>query len=375
MKRIGELDGLRAIAVLMVIAWHYIGVPDGPHFWLWRIFYLGHFGVDLFFVLSGFLIATILLENRQSETFFSSFYGRRALRIWPIYYVMCALCFAGWLSGVSPTLFEGVVPGWTYLIGIQNFWMAKLQNFGVFWLAGTWSLAIEEQFYLVFPPLVRRVPIDVLPKILIAIIVVCPIGRLVDAFTGDQFGYYVLPQFRADVISIGALIAWWRLYGAEDPELSRKVKKILLWSWFLPPLVWITGSHTSHASTWQHTLAVGFFGAVLFRVLELQGTSALKWLRGPAASFFARTSYSAYLTHHCVAYILFAAFGIERTLKTFSGVAMTFAAFVVTFALCELSYRYFEKPLLEFGHRRFRFSGNADQPIARVAVTGAGAAE
>ncbi len=85
MKRIQELDGLRAIAALMVIAWHYIGIPDGPGFWLWRIFYPGHFGVDLFFVLSGFLITTILLENRESDTYFSSFYGRRALRIWPVY--------------------------------------------------------------------------------------------------------------------------------------------------------------------------------------------------------------------------------------------------------------------------------------------------
>ena len=188
MKRIGELDGLRALAVLMVVAWHYIGIPDGPNFWLWRIFYLGHFGVDLFFVLSGFLITTILLENRQSDTFFSSFYGRRAFRIWPAYYLMCAVCFAGWLSGASPGLFQGVVPGWTYIFGVQNFWMAKLQNYGVYCLSVTWSLAIEEQFYLVFPPIVRRVPVDILPKILIAAIVICPLGRLVDSFTGDQFG-------------------------------------------------------------------------------------------------------------------------------------------------------------------------------------------
>ena len=132
MKRIEELDGLRAIAPLMVIAWHYIGIPDGPGFWLWNVFYLGHFGVDLFFVLSGFLITTILLENRASDTFFSSFYGRRVFRIWPIYYLMCALSLIGWLSGASPTLFQGVVPGWTYIFGIQNFWMAKLQNYGAF---------------------------------------------------------------------------------------------------------------------------------------------------------------------------------------------------------------------------------------------------
>jgi peptidoglycan/LPS O-acetylase OafA/YrhL len=355
MKRIQELDGLRAIAALMVIAWHYIGIPDGPDFWLWNIFYLGHFGVDLFFVLSGFLITTILLENRASDTFFSSFYGRRAFRIWPLYYLMCAVCLIGWLSGASPTLFQGVVPGWTYVFGIQNFWMAKLQNYGVYWLAGTWSLAIEEQFYLVFPLIVRSVPVDRLPKILMAAIVICPLGRLIDSFTGDQFGYYVLPQFRADVLSIGALVAWWRLYGVQDPAISRNVKRVLVASLALPPLIWLSGSRTFHAAAWQHTFAAVFFGALLYWVLQRQGASSLKWLRGPVASFFAKTSYSAYLTHHWVAYLVFATLGIERTVRTFSGMAATLAAAAVTFGLCALSYRYLEKPLIEFAHRRFRF--------------------
>ena len=362
MKRIQELDGLRAVAALMVIAWHYIGIPDGPGFGLWRIFYLGHFGVDLFFVLSGFLITTILLENRESHTFFSSFYGRRALRIWPVYYLMCATCFIGWLSGKSPTLFQGAVPGWTYIFGIQNFWMAKLQNYGAFWLSGTWSLAIEEQFYLVFPLIVRLVPVKILPKILIAAVVVCPLGRLADSFTRDQFGYYVLPQFRVDVLSIGALIAWWRLYGMKDAAVSNKVKLVLWYSLVLPPLIWLSGSRTFHAAAWQHTFAMIFFGALLYWVLERQGASKLKWLRGPVASFFAKTSYSAYLTHHWVAYIIFAALGIERTVRTFSGVATTFASFVATFSLCALSYRYLEKPLIELSHRRFRFSA-INEPI------------
>src|ERR1700726_815259 len=119
MKRIEGLDGLRAIAALMVIAWHYIGIPDGPNYWLWNVFYLGHFGVDLFFVLSGFLITTILLEHRESPSYFPSFYGRRAFRIWPIYYLMVLACAIGWASGKSPYLFDGSVPGWTYLFGIQ----------------------------------------------------------------------------------------------------------------------------------------------------------------------------------------------------------------------------------------------------------------
>ncbi|MGA7804139.1 acyltransferase family protein [Bradyrhizobium sp.] len=360
MKRIEELDGLRAIATLMVIAWHYIGIPDGPDSWLWRVFYLGHFGVDLFFVLSGYLITMILLENRESESYFSSFYGRRALRIWPFYYLMCAICFIGWRSGASPALFRGAVPGWTYIFGVQNVWMAKLQTFGANWLGGTWSLAIEEQFYLVFPLIVRFVPVDVLPKILVTTIVICPLGRLIDSFTGDQFGYYVLPQFRADVLSIGALIAWWRLHGArasgpDDAAISRTVRRILAGSVLLPPLIWLSGSRAVHAAAWQHSFAAVFFGALLVWVLQRQGTSALSWLRGPVMSFFAKTSYAAYLTHYWVAYLVFAVLGVAHVVSTMSGAATTLASFAVTFGLCALSYAYFERPLIELAHRRFRF--------------------
>ena len=140
----------------------------------------------------------------------------------------------------------------------------------------------------------------------------------------------------------------------EDPELSRKIQKILVYSLALPPLIWLAGWRTVHAAAWQHTVAAVFFGALLFRVLELEGSSSLKWLRGRVAAFFAKTSYSAYLIHHCVAYVLFAALGIERTVRTFSGIATTVAAFAATFGLCALSYRWFEKPLIELGHRRFR---------------------
>src|SRR4051812_10334891 len=157
--RIRELDGLRAIAVLMVVSWHYIGIPDGQDYWLWKTFHVGRFGVDLFFVLSGYLISNILLKHRESGSYFSSFYGRRALRIWPIYYLMCAASLGGWLLGLSPTLFDtSGVPGWTYLFGLQNFGIAVARNNGVYWLGGTWSLAIEEQFYLLFPLIVRFVP-------------------------------------------------------------------------------------------------------------------------------------------------------------------------------------------------------------------------
>jgi peptidoglycan/LPS O-acetylase OafA/YrhL len=353
--RIRELDGLRAVAVLLVLIWHYFGVPDGKDYWLWKALHVGRFGVDLFFVLSGYLITNILLKNRNSSTYFSSFYGRRALRIWPIYYLMCAASFVGWLFEVSPTLFDtNGVPGWTYLLGLQNFGIAVAQNNGVYWLGGTWSLAIEEQFYLLFPVLVRKIPPERLFGILLAPIIVCPIGRLIDSTLHDAYGWYVLPQFRADALAIGALVAWWRLYRKPSETVTLAVNNWFNRALLCLPLLWLLGTGRWSVA-FSHTIAGAFFGLALFLVLDNRGAGRLKILRGPVAVFFAKTSYAAYMIHHVVIYILFAVTGEARTLTTLSGIAMTGIAVVLTFAICALSYRYFEMPLIAFGHRRFSF--------------------
>jgi peptidoglycan/LPS O-acetylase OafA/YrhL len=207
-ERVGELDGLRALAILLVVAWHYLGIGD-PGSIPARIFMVGRSGVDLFFVLSGYLITGILLANVNSPRYFSTFYSRRCFRILPIYGLMLVIYLIGrQLGGSAPILFSGPLPWWSYAIGLQNIWMAIEQDYGAAWLAGTWSLAIEEQFYLIFPLVVYFAPPRMLPRLLIALLVLCPIGRMIAAGLGDRFGYYVLMPLRADILAIGALIAW-----------------------------------------------------------------------------------------------------------------------------------------------------------------------
>ncbi len=110
-QRIKELDGLRALAILFVVAWHYIGIVGGPDSALWRIFVFGRGGVDLFFVLSGYLITSILLANAGSSRYFSTFYRRRSFRILPIYSVMLVIYLIGrHLGGSAPILFGGPLP-------------------------------------------------------------------------------------------------------------------------------------------------------------------------------------------------------------------------------------------------------------------------
>ena len=113
----------------------------------------GWAGVNLFFVLSGFLITSILLESRGKPHYFRNFYARRALRIWPVYVLVLVICYlnAPWFIG--PTVLEAVrtAPWWAYVLFVQNLFHLALPPA----IGPTWSLAIEEQYYFLWAPIVR----------------------------------------------------------------------------------------------------------------------------------------------------------------------------------------------------------------------------
>lgn len=145
MRRIPELDALRALAALVVLLFH-LNPPR---------FFFGWTGVDLFFVLSGYLITTIILDHQGKRGFLRNFYARRGLRIWPIYYLaLFAMVATAPLVPTDrrPTL-EGLGYYATYL---QNVTLYRLQPPPEFHVAfdHTWTLALEEQFYLIWPALV-----------------------------------------------------------------------------------------------------------------------------------------------------------------------------------------------------------------------------
>ncbi len=181
-----HLMGLRGIACLMVICYHF-----GPHIvrdagsqfqFLHDIPPLWFEGVDLFLVLSGFLISGILVSERGSLRYFQTFYIRRAFRIFPLYYVVfLSYCAATAYFGASAVqlgrLFEDPLPIWPYAIYVQNFAMASANSFGAIWMAGTWSLAVEEQFYLTLPAIVHRVSDRMLFRLTVGTIIAAPVLR------------------------------------------------------------------------------------------------------------------------------------------------------------------------------------------------------
>ena len=193
---IPQLDGVRACAILIVLAFHTI--PGLPFGWI---------GVILFFVLSGFLITGILLDAKgcPAFTYFTVFYARRSLRIFPIYYVTLLVVFALALAFAWPC---SDFP--YYLIYVQNFiidWTGTPQRFPAF-MDHTWSLAVEEQFYFCWPLLVFLLPRRGLVLACTGFLVAAPLFRawIMSAFPHSLYYYTLLPA-QVDSLAIGALLA------------------------------------------------------------------------------------------------------------------------------------------------------------------------
>src|SRR5882757_1657709 len=187
--RIPELDDLRGVAIAMVLVSHYavfgfVTKHGSLTSYLKALPGLGWSGVDLFFVLSGFLIGGILLDARESSNYFQVFYARRFFRIVPIYAVV--LLFFAVAGGVARSaqgrdftwLFANSMPWYAYATFTQNFWMVFHGSAGGNWLAPTWSLAVEEQFYLTLPLVVRFVSRQRLIVWLVLLVFCAPLLRM-----------------------------------------------------------------------------------------------------------------------------------------------------------------------------------------------------
>lgn len=205
MKRIRQLDAVRGLAVLAVFA-HNTDIYPSLHLGL--IVNNGWMGVDLFFVLSGFLITGILIDTKQSKGYFKNFYTRRCLRIWPLYYSAILFMFV-----IVPFLHPSEVqtlfgarssPWWSFPLFLQNF-LVQIPTNATGLLGVTWSLAVEEQFYLVWPLVVRFSSEAQLRKIALGVICISPALRLYLSL--HKVNIYTNTFCRLDGLMAGALLA------------------------------------------------------------------------------------------------------------------------------------------------------------------------
>jgi peptidoglycan/LPS O-acetylase OafA/YrhL len=209
--RVSELDGLRGMAILLVLVFHFTPA-SGPLHPLAHVFQVGWIGVDLFFVLSGYLITGILLDSASRPHYYRNFIVRRSLRIFPLYYV-CLLLY-GYLTFYPSPLrwseFLGVGEARWYLVYVGNVW-AFLRNAwpGAAILTPLWSLQVEEQFYWSYPFLVHAVRRRVLAGILAVSVVAALAARIILALAmpANAIGDYVLMPCRMDALAMGGLVA------------------------------------------------------------------------------------------------------------------------------------------------------------------------
>ncbi len=374
--RVPQLDGLRGIAILLVISLHYLNDSEHGAFgsFLYRFgcaFRLGWSGVDLFFVLSGFLIGGILLDARRAENYFSAFYVRRFFRILPLFYVWLSLFvfvylfFGGFFSQYLPVLSSDFRLLPIYFLFLQNYFALSHSSLAWYWLAPAWSLGVEEQFYLLSPPLVRFLSISRLKTVLFATLGLAPLLRaaLRLLWPASRSGISVWMPCRADSLAIGVLAALlWREGIIQNWYASHRtafyVILVLLSSafpiftkWlFAPDAFWM-------ASLGFSLLAFLYVALLLWCLLEPRGL----WSRFLQWSFLremGRLSYCIYLIHLLILGLCHALLRHQRpSIATPAAASISLLAFLLSLLLAKLSWHFFEHPLIHRGHsRKYRFA-------------------
>lgn len=334
-RRIPQLDGIRGIAILLVI-FHNQG-SRYPTLHLERLFANGWMGVDLFFVLSGFLITGILLDTKRAERYFTSFYVRRCFRTWPLYYVVIAFMFlvVPHIHSSKAVLADRSAPWWAYVLYLQNFFVA-IPTRAVGPLGVTWSLAIEEQFYLVWPLFVRYCSAARLRQFALCIMCLSPVLRLYLSLHGVDL--YANVFCRLDGLMAGALIAVSARTPGFLPESNIRPAWILLFC--AAPLAFV--SEYLGARWFTFTLSAGASAAFVYLALFSKATWLRRVLSNRALVYIGTISYGLYLLHKIP-------FDAAEVIKVGMPPVVAFPTLLAAcILLATLSWRFFERPILRF---------------------------
>jgi peptidoglycan/LPS O-acetylase OafA/YrhL len=370
MKYIKSLDGIRAIAIVLVLLFHFFYTVE-----------VGWAGVQLFFVLSGYLITTILLDTKSIDfkPFIKRFYWRRVLRIFPLYYFYILLVGVVFLVFSVPADFPKTLP---YLLTYSYNFLSILDEFKIdLFFTHFWSLAIEEQFYLFWPFVIFFFNKKALQYLLIAILILSPLSRHLfaeyllnsTAYSHFEIGeiVYRLTTGQFDSFAFGALIPVFNLReritkkGRVFAGIGLFTLAICAWNYFslkntgyalnitslgLPIGVLANGQHT-----WSYSL-IGLFSiaAILYITsTELKGI-ALKLrkllLENRIAIETGKISYGIYVYH----WIILAGYRkvihpmVQHHLLSF------LLYFVIVFGVSYLSFELFEKRFLRLKDKRFK---------------------
>ena len=370
MKYIKGLDTVRAFAIILVILWHWFPrIPiDSPLGFIQHVLIpTGEFGVNLFFVLSGYLITSILIkanaENTDKLSILKNFIVRRALRIFPIYYLFIAFLFILTCTCKDfeyPIYKDNVVYFLTYT---TNFLVIKKREWIIF--AHTWSLAIEEQFYLIWPVLLLMIRKEWLKYLCIAFVFIAMISVFVY--------HYILkidfdPIFTTccfDAFGIGGLYA----YCQTDAVQLAKFKKYLrlavplaiavYFAWKVVPYIGFTPKLNVFSRTVDSVISIWIIDLVVYNRSEWTRKYLLE---NKTLNMIGRVSYGIYLFHTAFP-TLYNRFLINNIIAAFPASEAFLHNGVVSFVLmllglylwCYLSFRFIETKITDLKNR-FNYS-------------------
>jgi len=353
LRHIHALDGVRGTAYLLVLGHHCFAteLPPGPWPALDRAFInfwsFGYLGVDLFFVLSGYLITTLLLLDRRGPHYFRNFYVKRAFRILPIFLVVIAIVWSMHMVSTSYALLS--------LFFIVTFaQLLHVRSYGPFW-----SLAIEEQFYLFWPLIVRRFNMRRLRQILWLVILIEPVIRYFFVRGGHSISYYTFT--RCDGLAWGALLA---MESRLHRLLEGGVRAVSWWknkgifvfaTGCILAVVGVILSFYPAGGRWDTAVMLSacplLFSGLLGFILTHRKSWISKIFRNPVLRFYGDISYGSYLVHP---YVLA---GYDRVVAPYSAgaagpwILRCAVTCIVTTVTCTVSLYFFERPVMSLRRR------------------------
>jgi peptidoglycan/LPS O-acetylase OafA/YrhL len=379
------LDGLRGLAILMVMILHFGGTTEngmsGLNLWFSRVTGAGWCGVDLFFVLSGFLITGILYDAKGTHHGLRNFYARRVLRIFPIYYGTLIVLFV-----ILPLLATGPNPGlekvaprqawlWLYLTNFASVFIGDHTFAGGLVQAGHfWSLAIEEQFYLVWPLLVLTLRRETLIKLCGAAIVGVLGLRLGLVAQGFERIYFFTPA-RLDGLMAGAMLSLVLRGGTKIEALIPAGRQIFYGCGTALVGIWVVRGLESYdwiISTAGFTLLAGFFTASIILVLSApQSSWTTRIFHGPCLGFFGKYSYGLYVFHLALKPLFWRYFSVnilvDHVFHSYWPARFAFMSLSIgcSIAAAMLSWHLYEKQFLKL-KRYFEVAPAQQEAVAQA---------